>query len=206
MPNPEYELSLVAEGYVTIAGVDEVGRGSWAGPVVAAAVALPPLTPRVRERLARLRDSKQLPPADRVRLFDEIRALGALIGLGWSSHHVIDRDGIAEANRRAMLRAIRALVTCPDVLLLDHVRLPNCPIPQIALPRGDARVLSIAAASVVAKVTRDRWMERCGVRFAGYGFEQHKGYGTADHRDALTSLGPSALHRRSFAPCAVVTT
>jgi len=202
LPSADYEVSLQSEGYRAIAGVDEVGRGSWAGPVVAAAVILPRVTPCVRRRLAGLRDSKTIPSAERVRLAGEIRALGAVVGLGWATHHVIDRDGIANANRWAMLRAVRRLPVSPDLLLLDHLRLGECPIPQIALPHGDSRVLSIAAASIIAKVTRDRWMERCAERYGDYGFDRHKGYGTCEHRAALQLLGPSLLHRRSFAPCA----
>jgi ribonuclease HII len=200
-PSNEYELSLRAEGYRCVAGVDEVGRGSWAGPVVAAAVVLPEINSANERALSGVKDSKQLPPAERTRLAAEIRATGADVGIGWSSHHLIDRLGLTEANRRAMLRAIRGLTRPPDILLLDHFRLHGCPIPQIGVTDGDACVLSIAAASVIAKVTRDRWMERCASRFAGYGFERHKGYGTPDHRAALASLGPSLIHRLSYAPC-----
>jgi ribonuclease HII len=199
LPSYELELSLHAEGYRVIAGVDEVGRGSWAGPVVAGAVVLPHGS---RNCLTALRDSKQLSAQERESLFGLLRAIGAAIGIGWASHHVVDRVGLTEANRRAMLRAIRGLREPPDVLLLDHFRLPACPIPQLALPQGDARVLSVAAASVVAKVVRDRWMECCDERFPGYGFARHKGYGTPDHQCALASLGPSHIHRQSFAPVA----
>lgn len=201
LPTGDYESSLLAAGYRLIAGVDEVGRGSWAGPIVGAAVILPPLTAHVESRLTGLTDSKQLDPDERARLAAELRNLGAVIGLGWSSHHAIDRVGIGEANRCALLRAVRNLATPPDVLLVDHFRLSACGVPQIALSHGDARVLSIAAASVMAKVVRDRWMERCGPRYGAYGFERHKGYGTPEHRTALTTLGPSRLHRLSFAPC-----
>ena len=199
-PTLEAELALLAEGYRLIAGVDEVGRGSWAGPVVAAAVILPIADPRTSRALAGVRDSKQLTPRRREQLFSTILNVGEGVGVGWASHHVVDSIGIAAANRRAMLRAVRNLPITPDVLLLDYFRLPESSLPQVSLTCGDSRSLSIAAASVVAKVVRDRWMTRCDSRFPGYGFASHKGYGTPVHRSALAEHGPCALHRRSFGP------
>lgn len=185
-----------------IAGVDEVGRGSWAGPVVAAAVILP-LQARGRLRhLSGLRDSKQLTAQRRQELFDVILRTCVAAGIGWCSHHVIDRAGIGPANLRAMQRAVNFLDTPADALLLDYFTLPDCPLPQTALVDGDARSLSIAAASVVAKVIRDRWMDRWDARYPVYGFARHKGYGTPAHREALCRHGPSPIHRRSYRPVA----
>lgn len=192
-------MRLFAEGHTAVAGVDEVGRGSWAGPVVAAAVVLPSDVEILR-LLAGLRDSKQLAPPLRLELAGRVCQCALSVGLGWASHHAIDRDGIAAANRRAMVRAVANLKTAPTALLIDHFRLPESPLPQVCITRGDSLSLSIAAASVVAKVLRDRWMSGCDPRFPGYGFARHKGYGTPEHRRALQELGPCPLHRRSFAP------
>jgi ribonuclease HII len=200
-PNLEYESGLQHQGLRHVAGVDEVGRGSWAGPIVAAAVILPARSDD--SRLDGVRDSKALTARRRAELFDGIIDAAMAVGIGWASHHVIDARGIAAANRGAMLRAIRNLPVQPDALLVDHVRLPSFPGPQIALPRGDATCLSIAAASIVAKVVRDRWMERWSSRFPPYGFAENKGYGTRAHVEALERHGPCPLHRRSFAPVAV---
>jgi ribonuclease HII len=177
-----------------------VGRGSWAGPVVAAAVILPVGDSSCLQALAEVRDSKLLSAHQRQRLALEIRRACVAVGVGWSSHHVIDQIGIASANRAAMLRALRRLPVQPDALLLDYVRLPESPLPQLCLVDGDALCLSIAAASIVAKVVRDRWMARCDARFPGYGFAEHKGYGTRSHREELERRGPCPLHRRSFRP------
>lgn len=196
-PSLELEYQLRSSGCRLIAGVDEVGRGSWAGPIVAAAVILPLDRRRLRP-LAGLRDSKQLPPSERERLSRSIARVAVDIGIGWASHHVIDRLGIVSANRMAMERALRHLRLTPDGLLLDYVWLPECGIPQIAAVRGDSRSISIAAASVIAKVVRDRWMTSCEGRYPGYGFARHKGYGTAVHRGQLLTRGPCLLHRRSF--------
>lgn len=195
-----FERSLIREGHTRIAGVDEVGRGSLAGPVVAAAVVLP-LHSRYRLRkLADVRDSKQLTPEQRSTLFHVIMSTAMDVGIGWATHHFIDAHGIGPANGRALHRAVLALRSPPHALLLDHFGLPECALPQLAITRGDAQCLSIAAASIIAKVFRDRWMSHCDARFPGYGFAQHKGYGTASHRAALRELGPCPLHRRSFSP------
>jgi ribonuclease HII len=177
-----------------------VGRGSWAGPVVAAAVILPLDDPSRMQALTGVRDSKLLHAPQRQRLAVEIRRVCIAVGVGWSSHHAIDRLGIAAANRAAMLRALRRLPVQPDALLLDYVRLPESALPQLCLVDGDALCLSIAAASIVAKVVRDRWMARSDARFPGYGFAEHKGYGTRSHREALERRGPCGLHRRTFRP------
>jgi ribonuclease HII len=179
--------------------LDEAGRGAWAGPVVAAAVVLPP-DPGLALRLAGVTDSKQLTARQRGRLLESIRAEAAGSGVGIVSSQEIDLLGIAEATRRAMQAAIQALAIPPDFLLIDYVRLPALAIGQRSYVKGDSRVLSIAAASIVAKVTRDRLMAELASEHPGYGFERHKGYGTADHRAALLSNGPCAIHRRSFQP------
>jgi ribonuclease HII len=204
-PSLDHERAARRAGHVLVAGVDEVGRGSWAGPVVAAAVILPLGQRRLTITLEAVHDSKQLSPEQRILAYDSIFAAGALVSLGWASHHVIDRDGLAFANRRAMCRAIAGLPAVPSMVLIDHFALPECDLPQVCITRGDAESLSIAAASVVAKVVRDNWMCRFDRRYPGYGFSQHKGYGTANHRAALATLGISPLHRRSFGPIAAYT-
>lgn len=201
-PTLRYERQLLRQGHARIAGVDEVGRGSLAGPVVAAAVILPVASPWRIRRLRGLDDSKVLTPQLREALCEHILSVADAVGIGWASHHVIDRDGIAAANRRAL---IRAASNCPggaDILLIDHFGLPESPLPQLPITRGDTLSLSIAAASVVAKVVRDRWMARWDRHYPGYDFALHKGYGTARHRDALQRLGPCPLHRRTFEPVA----
>jgi ribonuclease HII len=205
-PTLELERLLRKRGHRLIAGVDEVGRGSWAGPLVAAAVILPPDCPSAIRALRGVRDSKQLTAAEREALFDVIFRRSLAVGIGWASHHFVDRAGISEANRRAMIRAVCALRITPQALVIDHLRLPDCPLPQLCISRGDSRSLSVAAASVVAKVFRDRWMTKCDTRFPGYRFAEHKGYGTHSHRAALTQHGPSPVHRRSFRPIALLTT
>lgn len=196
-PSLQLEQALSACGRRLVAGIDEVGRGSWVGPVVAAAVVLPGVLPSA---LSRVRDSKSLAEGARERLFDEILDASVAIGIGWSSHHLIDRLGIAAANRAAMMRAVANLPVAPDALLIDAVHLPGMALPQICLPKGEAHSFSIAAASIVAKVVRDRWMVATARRFPGYSFERNKGYGTGGHREALLRLGPTGVHRRSFHP------
>lgn len=190
---------MQGHGYYRVAGVDEVGRGSLAGPVVAAAVILPRNDASL-SCLAAVRESKQLAADRRAELRETIFEVAVAVGLGWSTHQAVDRLGIAVANRRAMLRAVARLSLQPDALVLDYFCLPECSLPQVCLPRGDALSLSVACASIVAKVFRDRWMTRCDQRFPGYGFAQHKGYGTAMHREAIQARGPCPVHRRSFRP------
>lgn len=202
-PTLDMERELWDRGVPLVAGLDEVGRGAWAGPIVAAAVILPAQTLSLAETLSGVRDSKQLTTEQR----DQLSVLvfrHALVGIGWASHHVIDRDGLAHANRLALLRAAYALPQRPQALLIDYFKLPACPLPQQSLPHGDSISLSIAAASIVAKVVRDRWMTVASGRYASYGFEQHKGYGTPAHRAALAAHGICRLHRRSFLPIASI--
>jgi ribonuclease HII len=202
LPSLAHERAARRVGHALVAGVDEVGRGSWAGPVVAAAVILPLHRRGLIKTLECVRDSKQLSAAQRRHAYGAIFASGAVVSLGWASHHVVDRVGLAYANRRAMCRAIAGLASAPDVVLLDHFALPECALPQVCITHGDAQCLSIAAASIVAKVFRDDCMDTFERRYPGYGFSQHKGYGTAGHRAALAILGISPLHRRSFGPVA----
>ena len=205
LPTLEEELRLTREGHGPIAGVDEVGRGAWAGPLVAAAVVLPPVfSPPLAEelllRLANVRDSKTCTPAERATLAVTIRAVASGVGLGVVTPAELDRYGLTVGNRLAMRRAVEALPWSPGYLLLDWVRLPEVRIPQRAFARGDATSLSIAAASIVAKQERDAMMAALDAMHPGYDFARHKGYGTLTHRTALRLLGPSPVHRYRFAP------
>jgi ribonuclease HII len=193
-----YEEDLWAQGADLVAGVDEVGRGPLAGPVVAAAVLLPPRC--CFPWLARVRDSKVLSAARREELAGCIRKDAVAIGLGVIPHRRVDAVGIVEATRRAMLAALRELSAAPEFVLIDALSLPRCSLPQRPIIHGDGLSLSIACASIVAKVARDRLMVEAGSRFSGYGFARNKGYATREHLDALTRLGPCAIHRRTFAP------
>jgi len=201
-PTVEEELKLLNAGHRAIAGVDEVGRGCWAGPVVAAAVVLPRMVLEQPELLAGVDDSKALTSPQRERLAKLIVALADGWALGAIPAHVIDTHGILPATRLAMQVALLRLPKPADALLIDAVRLDGWPCPQLSLIKGDARCLSIAAASIVAKVARDRLMVELGGRAPAYGFEHHKGYGTAVHAHALRAHGPSEQHRRSFRPLA----
>ena len=192
------EEMLRAHGYRLIAGIDEAGRGPLAGPVVAAALILP-----FEERpswLSLVRDSKQLTHLRREAIFDCIIESGVAFGVGVVSHEVIDERGIAPATRLAMRYAVEQLSTRPDYLLIDYVRLPEVRIPQKSMVDGDSLCLSIAAASIVAKVSRDRLMVELDSQFPGYGLAQHKGYGTPEHLEALQRLGPCSIHRKTFEP------
>ena len=181
-----------------MAGLDEVGRGPLAGPVVAAAVILGQ-SPR-GNWVGLVRDSKQMTPLQRERVFPYLRDAAVALELGECSSEEVDELGIVAATRLAMKRAIGCLPLVPHFLLLDAITLPDVPIPQKAIIRGDVHCLSIAAASIAAKVTRDRMMEEADRRYSGYGFAKHKGYGTAEHFWNLERLGPSKIHRYSFAP------
>jgi len=189
----EEEARLYTEGYRLIAGVDEVGRGSLAGPVVAAAVILSPSAATVG-----IADSKSLSPRLRERLDLAIRASALTIGLGVVLEQAIDAANILQATLLAMRRAIGALDPPPDFVLIDGDRSPGCSIPHCAIPSGDQRCVSIGAASIVAKVARDRIMRAYHLVFPQYGFARHKGYATRDHLLALARFGASPLHRKSF--------
>jgi ribonuclease HII len=196
----EQEREIWAAGYRWLAGLDEVGRGAWAGPVVAAAVVLPPERNDMDSLLHGVHDSKALTPRQREALLPLILQTALGVGVGMASSRFIDRWGIVPATRQAMAMAVRNLPLEPHYLLIDAVKLPDVHLPQRNLIKGDVHVLSIAAASIVAKVFRDRLMVALGSRYCDYGFAAHKGYGTAAHRAALQRLGPCAEHRLSFAP------
>lgn len=197
-PNLQFELPLWAAGYC-VAGLDEAGRGAWAGPVSAGA-ALLPADPAVLERLAGVRDSKQMTPAARTRWAEKIKENVLAWGVGFASSEEIDELGILACTRLAMQRALEGLCPAPQHLLIDALRLPKVFLPQTPLIKGDARSMSIAAASVLAKTARDALMVEMDALYPGYGFARHKGYGTALHRQALNSLGPCPVHRMSFSP------
>ena len=198
-PDITFEQSLWSGGVKFIAGVDEAGRGAWAGPVSAGAVILPQ-RPDLADRLSGVRDSKQMTVLQRTCWAEKIRSLACAWGVGFSSSEEIDALGIVPATRLAMRRAIEQLAPVPQHLLVDAVRLPEIDLPQQALIKGDAYVLSIAAASVLAKTARDALMIELDGSYPGYSLARHKGYGTAIHRAAVEHLGPCPIHRRSFAP------
>ncbi|WP_017930038.1 ribonuclease HII [Robiginitomaculum antarcticum] len=192
MPDLTYECRLPG----LVAGIDEAGRGPLAGPVVAAAVILP------RQGWPDgLNDSKSLSRTAREHLLNALQKT-ALIGVGFAEPEEIDRINILGATMMAMQRALLALPVTPDSALVDGNRAPDLPCHVQTLVKGDSLSLSVAAASIVAKVTRDRLMVSADKRFAGFNLSQHKGYPTAAHRAAVADLGPSPLHRLSFAPCA----
>ncbi len=191
------EQALRYHGFRTIAGVDEVGRGALFGPVVAAAVILPQRVTSLAR--AGLKDSKQLTREEREKLDRRIRKMALAVSVAEIDAETIDRVNIYQATRIAMLAAVAGLSIAPDHLLIDAMRLDH-PCPQTRLFYGDALSLSIAAASVVAKVHRDRLMRELDAQHPGYGLAAHKGYATPQHRRSLAALGPCPLHRRSFAP------
>ena len=200
VPTLDYERALWAEGYSIIAGIDEAGRGAWAGPVVAAAVVLSPSHITLDTCLGAVRDSKLLAPRDRDVCYDLVLEHALSWGVGVAPSWEIDRVGIVPATRAAMQRALQRLLLKPEYLLIDYVKLDEVDTEQCAMVRGDQICLSIAAASVIAKVTRDREMIALEHSVSGYGLAQHKGYGTSLHQEMLTRLGPSPYHRSSFAP------
>ena len=195
-PTWQVENAFWREGYQRVAGVDEVGRGPLAGPVVAGAVVL-----RYSRAgwVRRLRDSKILDAPTREELATQIRG-HCDYGIGVVSSHVIDQLGMTFATRFAMLRAVEQLDTTPDALIVDGREVVECATAQRAVIDGDALCPSVAAASIVAKVERDRMMDALDERFPGYGFAQNKGYATPEHREALQRLGHSSVHRLLFAP------
>ncbi|MBI4217155.1 MAG: ribonuclease HII [Chloroflexi bacterium] len=197
-PDGREEETLGQQGFCRIAGIDEVGRGPLAGPVMAAAVILPPGLKR--PWLCRVRDSKELSPRQRESLAGLIQQDALAVGLGMVEPSFIDRHGIVPATRRAMALAVGQLSPAPDYLLIDALALPEAALPQKAIIHGDALCYSIAAASIVAKVSRDHLMQEMEAAYPGYGFARHKGYGTAAHLECLRRLGPCPIHRRSFAP------
>ena len=202
-PSLKHERALRRKGWLRVAGVDEVGRGAWAGPVVAAALILPDNATRL-PRLHAVHDSKQLTPRQRENLFPIILEHCLAYAIGQADAAEIDALGIARATRLAMRRAVDTLTPQPDALLIDAMRLPEIDLPQRAFNFADSISLSVAAASIIAKVTRDRMMIEMETRYPGYGFDRHKGYGTRIHQEALQSLGACAIHRRTFKPVGVI--
>ena len=196
-PTDEFELEARRRGYRRIAGLDEAGRGPLAGPVVAAAVILPS-----RCRLAGVNDSKQVSESERARLYEVIVVRARAVGVGVATEQEIDCLNILEATRLAMRRALASLAPPADCLLIDAVTLPDLAIPSRSIIKGDTLSLSIAAASIVAKVTRDRMMVAYHRAYPEYNFLSHKGYGTEEHLQRLAQHGPCPIHRRTFAPVA----
>ncbi len=195
--SPSWDLlRSILDGGQVVVGVDEVGRGAWAGPVVAGAVVLEPHTV-----IAGLNDSKVLTPLARRRLDREVRCRALAIGLGWASAAEVDREGLSWAVRASGLRALAGLELAFDLVVLDgkHNYLAGYH-PAVTFVKGDRHIVPVAAASVVAKVARDRYMEQLARCYTDYGFERHKGYGTKGHAIALAQAGPSAVHRRSWRP------
>jgi ribonuclease HII len=189
------ENALRRVGFVHVAGCDEVGRGCLAGPVVAAAVVLHP-----DRHIPGVCDSKTVPAAERERLYDQILSAAVAWAVGEADPSEIDRINIHQASLRAMQRAVLQLAPLPDIVLVDAFRVPDLPMAQRGVLHGDRRCSAIAAASIIAKVTRDRQMLDLHGRDPRYGFDRHKGYATADHLDAVARFGYSAVHRRSFRP------
>ena len=202
-PHLRLENRYWNSGYKLVAGIDEVGRGAWAGPVVAAAVVLPMIPRFLNRKLKDVRDSKCLSPNIRDKMSRLIFDVALFSGFGSSSPEEVDECGIVNATRIAMFRAVTALSSQPDQLLIDAVDLNNeLDIPQKAMNFGDSISLSIAAASILAKVYRDRLMVALSSEYPGYGFERHKGYGTNMHYDMLTQLRATPVHRHTFKPIA----
>ena len=189
-----YEKECYARGMELIAGVDEVGRGPLAGPVVAAAVILPKGC-----KISGLNDSKKIPKSKHKEIYEAVLQNAIAIGIGIKDNQVIDQVNIYEATKLAMMEAIGQLEPQPQHLLIDAMKL-DLPIPQTSIIKGDANSLSIAAASIVAKVTRDQMMEEFDLEYPGYDFAQNAGYGTANHLAGLHKLGVTPIHRRSFEP------
>jgi len=198
-PDFAFEIQLWGSGIRWAAGIDEAGRGALAGPVAAAALVFPPdetLTPA----LEGVRDSKQMTPAQRELWAGRLQTVALTWGVGFASAQEIDALGIVPATRLAVTRALEQLSLTPEHLLVDYLVLPEIPIAQTALVKGDQRSLSIAAASILAKTARDSRLRHLEQEYPGYGLASHKGYGTAAHLAALKRLGPSPIHRLTFNP------
>jgi ribonuclease HII len=198
-PDLSLEIPLWAADVLQVAGIDEAGRGALAGPVTAAALVLPP-EPGVRHALQGVRDSKELAPEARQECAARLRRVAVAWGVGCATSAEIDAMGIIRATKLAALRALNTLTVAPQHLLLDYLFLEESPLPQTSLIKGDARSLSIAGASILAKTSRDALLRELDACYPGYGFAAHKGYCTSGHLEALARLGPCAIHRRSFAP------
>lgn len=204
-PGLELERAFQAGGLVPVAGLDEAGRGAWAGPVSAAAVILPLERDDLPLVLDGVRDSKLCTPRQREALVPAVLGVALAAAVGFATAREIEQIGIVPATYLAMRRALEALPVAPRALLIDgrYMRLKDVGLPQKSLSRGEQHSLSIAAASILAKVARDHWMVEADQAYPGYGFALHKGYGTRLHRRALAELGVCDLHRRTFAPVAI---
>ncbi len=202
LPTLEYETDLHHRHIWPAAGIDEAGRGAWAGPVVAAAVVLPEPSPELAALLSGVRDSKLMSPGQRSFWAVRITEIALDYGVGMVPPGVIDSIGIVPATRQAMILAVHNLKTRPAHLLIDHLRLPETAIQQTPITHGDQIVMSIAAASILAKVTRDNCMQALEEQFPWYGFSRNKGYGTREHQQALHEHGICPQHRRSYRPIA----
>ncbi len=189
-----YERNLSIEGYSSIAGIDEAGRGPLAGPVVAAAVILPEGL-----KMPGVTDSKKLSAIKRELLFEVVMEKAIATGVGIAEPEEIDGINILQATLKAMLRAVDKLKTSPDYLIIDGINTLEMDIPQQAIKKGDSLSVSIAAASIIAKVTRDRMMLEYDKQYPSYGFASHKGYGSKLHRESIATLGPCPIHRKTFA-------
>lgn len=198
-PDLRFEQALWERGISHIGGIDEAGRGALAGPVAAAVVVLPS-DPGIQKRLDGVRDSKQMTSAQRDRWREIIEQEALSWQVGYASPGEIDHLGIVPAIRLAAARALKQLSPFPHHLLLDYLQLPDCPLPQTWMKKGDLRSLSIAAASVLAKTHRDEHLKALDRKFPDYKFANNKGYGTAQHREAIQEFGPCSLHRMTFAP------
>lgn len=203
-PDTAFEQGFWQAGKCFIAGIDEAGRGAWAGPVTAGAVILPMDDLQLHIRLNGVRDSKLMNPVQRRIWAEIIRKVAVAVSSGWADTKEIEILGILPATRLAMKRAIEGLKHPVDQLLIDAVQLPDVNFSQTSLIKGDARSLSIAAASIIAKTERDRYMELLEEKIPGYGFDRHKGYGTAYHQARLAELGVSPVHRKTYEPIKVL--
>ena len=211
-PTFELERRFYAQGFDMVAGIDEAGRGPLAGPVVAGAVIFPTSLfssslhngNHDHSWLDMVDDSKALSHRQRMEALEHIREHSVSLGVGLATAQEIDAHGIVPATRKAMRRALEGLDVSPSHLLIDHVQLNGLGIPFYSLPHGDSISYSIAAASILAKVTRDGMMSEAEAMYPGYGFASHKGYGTVEHRRRLSELGPCPIHRRTFAPVRLI--
>ncbi|HLF90515.1 MAG TPA: ribonuclease HII [Anaerolineales bacterium] len=199
-PDLRFETALWQRGFQFIAGIDEAGRGALAGPVYAAAVIFPSAGADLIPTLAGVNDSKKLTSSQRKQWAARLPQIALTYAVASASAEEIDRMGILPATHLAAQRAVQALSPAPDHLLLDYIRLPTVNLPQTPLVKGDACSLSIAAASILAKTARDAHLLALDRDYSGYGFDANKGYGTPQHLASLEKLGPSPIHRRSFAP------
>ena len=200
MPNLDIEQDVRSVQYKYIAGVDEVGRGPLAGPVVSAAVVLPDDLVGDEDWLSVINDSKKLSESKRQMAYEIINRQAVSVAVGITNASTIDSVGILPATISSMFTALRGLEVSPDFVLFDFIPLKDCEYPYRTVVKGDTKSYSISAASIIAKVTRDELMKEADEQYPGYGFSGHKGYGTAKHLDAIKRLGPCEIHRRSFAP------